>query len=66
LGLTGGFTATISGYILPSVFYLRAQKGVKFKKDKYKVLAIVLLILGTAAGIASTTVTIIDFVKENQ
>jgi hypothetical protein len=63
LSLSGGFTGTITGYILPSAFYLKATKDVSMLKDRFRILATVVLVLGSIAGFLTTSITIMGFVR---
>jgi len=62
LGLSGALTKTAIGYILPPLFYMMAKPG-QLKKTKSKIMALVVLILGSGAGIASAIATIINFAQ---
>ena len=63
LELTGGFSATFLGFILPASCYLRLEPGKMSElatwQSPNKVGALVLLIFGIVAMISSTTLTLI-------
>eukprot|EP01122_Echinamoeba_exundans_P011009 TRINITY_DN4243_c0_g1_i1.p1 TRINITY_DN4243_c0_g1~~TRINITY_DN4243_c0_g1_i1.p1 ORF type:complete len:181 (+),score=6.78 TRINITY_DN4243_c0_g1_i1:113-655(+) len=63
LSLSGGFTGTITGYILPSAFYLKATKDISMFKDRFRILATLVLVLGSIAGFLTTSITIMGFLR---
>jgi amino acid permease len=64
LGLSGAITKTAIGYLLPPLFYLKSTDTTwrTWRSNPKWVLAIVILVLGTSAGIISTVITIKRFV----
>lgn len=65
LSLSGGFTGTITGYILPSAFYLKATKEESFKSDRYRILATTVVVLGSTTGFLTTWITISGFMSNS-
>jgi len=63
LGLSGAITKTAIGYVLPPLFYIMIKPS-KLKEDKQKIAALVILIVGTSAGIASAVATIVNYVQK--
>jgi len=60
LGLFGSVTKVFMGQIFPSLFYLQVGRGT-LRNNKRKWLALILLVVGGALGVASAVITFMNF-----
>jgi len=63
LGLSGSITKTLVCYIFPALFFLKSTRT-PIKKDKWKISAVVFIVVGAIAGLVSAAATVMEYVEK--